>query len=269
MPTITSTSNRRIKQIRALRRRAERERTGLFYAEGLRAVRAALDAGAEVEALVVAPALLTDPTACATVAAFRSAGGALLEVSAEVFASLSTRDGPRGLAVVARQRRHQLPPHPPRRAVWVALYGVQQPGNLGAVLRTCDAAGAAGLILLGATTDPYDPAAVRASMGTVFCQPLVRAELESFLAWARRGEVRLIGTSGEGGRDYRTLGYDPPLVLLMGAERQGLPPSLLARCDAVAHIPMAGRADSLNLAVAAGLILYEAVRYREAPAAQR
>lgn len=257
---ITSTGNPQIKQIRALRGRKERERTGLFLAEGIRVVREALAARGTVELLVVAPDLLRSAPAAEAVAAQRGRGGRTLEVSAEAFTSLSGRDGPQGLAAVVRQCWTRLPPSASDGRPWVALYGVQHPGNLGAVLRTCDAAGAEGVALVGPTTDPFDPASVRASMGTIFHQQLVRCSAAELATWTDETRRVLIGTSGAAERDYRDVPYSGGLVLLMGAERRGLPADLLAACREVVRIPMRGRADSLNLAVATALVLYETVR---------
>jgi RNA methyltransferase, TrmH family len=257
---ITSTSNTHIKRIRALRSRKERALTGLFFAEGLRVVREAMSAPGAVELLIVAPELLAGAAAWETVATQRAGGGRVLEVSAEVFASLSERDGPQGIAAVVRQRWSELPQASPGESPWVALYGVKHPGNLGAVLRTCDAVGARGVILIGATTDPHDPASVRASMGTIVHQQLVRCSDGEFVAWSRADDRTLVGTSGAAERDYREAVYPRGLVLLMGAERRGLPRELLAACQEIVRIPMVGRADSLNLAVATGLVLYESVR---------
>lgn len=262
MAVISSRSNPTIQRIRTLRRRAERERSDLFFVEGLRCCRAAIEAGIEIDAMVLAPALVLSESIRQLIAGYRSAGGRIVEVTPEVFQSLSARDRPAGLALVGRRRWHALPPCVSRDDVWVALSGVQNPGNLGTVVRTCAAAGCTGLILLGPTVDPYDPTALRASMGTLFPQRVIRADPDEVVSWARGNNLRVAGTSGEGGVDYRALNYDAPLVLLLGAERQGLPAEMLAACDMVAHIPMLGGAGSLNLGVAAGILLYEVMRRR-------
>ncbi|MGH2598236.1 MAG: TrmH family RNA methyltransferase [Dehalococcoidia bacterium] len=260
MTLITSTQNQQVKQIRALSHRKERERTGLFFLEGIRNVIEAIELGAGVEALVAAPELLGGGPATALVSRHRDAGGRALEVTAEVFATLSWRDGPSGLGAVVRQRWDSLPRRVHRSDYWVALYAVEKPGNLGAVLRTCDAAGGRGVMLIGPSVDPYHPTAVQASMGAIFTQQLIRAEAGEFLAWARRQGCAVVGTSLATDRDHRAVTYRPPLVLLMGAEHGGLPAGLLEHCDDLARIPMVGRVDSLNLAVATGVLLYEVMR---------
>jgi TrmH family RNA methyltransferase len=215
---------------------------------------------------VVAPSLIKAESAWPLIRAYRAVGGHILEVSSQVFENLSTRDRPQGVGIVGRQYWQRLPSHVSTEDVWVALCGVQQPGNAGTVIRTCDAVGAAGLILIGSTTDPYDPAALRAAMGTLFSQRLIRSDVDQFVSWMRCHVLTIVGTSGDGGRDFRALSYHAPMVLLMGAERRGLPVALLDLCDEVAHIPMAGSADSLNLGVATGVMLYEVARQRLPPA---
>jgi RNA methyltransferase, TrmH family len=262
MAVITSVSNAQVKQVRALRERRERNRTGLFYAEGLRVVLEALNRGAPVEKVIVAPDLLTSQAGHNAVRLAQSRGVCTLEVSAAVFKTLSQREHPVGLACVAHQRWGQLASLPAGTGCWVAIEGAQDPGNLGSILRTADAAGAAGIMLLGEGTDPYHPSAVRASMGAVFACRLVSATPAELFRWAARTGCTLIGASGDGAIDYRAVAYRPPLVLLMGTERAGLSEQVLAACHQVVRIPMVGTSDSLNVAVATGLLLYEAFRHR-------
>jgi len=264
---ITSKNNRKVVDIRKLRARKERELTGLFLVEGIRLVGEAVQLGADVKAIVVAPELLDSPFGRGLVETAEERGVPRLDVSAGVFASLSLREGPQGLLAVVRQRWAELGslPPPAEESVWVALDSVQDPGNLGSILRTCDAVGASGVILIGGATDPYDPTAVRASMGSVLAQSLVRADYDGFFNWASRGGWRVVGASGGAVTDYRQADFGKPLVVLMGGERQGLPEEVLQRCDATVRIPMTGRCDSLNLAVATGVLLYEVFRQRHPP----
>lgn len=255
---ISSLNNPTIKHIRSLRQRKERERTNTFFIEGIRLVAESIQTGATIESLVVAPELLTSAFAHHIVAARRAAGVAYLEVTAAVFKSLSGKENPQGLGAVVRQNWEQLEQVRLTDGwVWVALDEVQDPGNLGTILRTCDAVGGTGVILLGSTTDPYDPAALRASMGAIFSQRLVRAGFDEFVTWKQQHGYRVVGTSDTATHDYQAVRYDPPLVLLMGSEREGLSPQQQAHCDLIVAIPMVGRSDSLNLAVATGVMLYE------------
>lgn len=257
-PIISSTSNARMKQIRALRQRKERDQSGLFFIEGIRIVAAAVECGASIETLLVAPDLLSSPFAQQLVADQAQQGVHVLEVTASVFKYLSQKDGPQGIGAVLRQQwepLEQLTPGP--ELSWVVLDAVQDPGNLGTILRTCDAVGNAGVMLLGASTDPYDPAALRASMGAVFGQRLVRATQPAMLAWKQQHGCLLVGAAGAAPTDYQQIAYRPPVLLWMGSERAGLSAEQQAACDVLARIPMVGRSDSLNLAVATGVLLYE------------
>jgi RNA methyltransferase, TrmH family len=255
---ISSLSNPRVKQIRALRQRKEREATRLYFVEGIRIVTEAAQLHAGIETLVVAPELLKSVHALELVAAQGMQGVPVLEVSRDVFAGLSSREGPQGLGAVMRQQIESLEQVTPGGELcWVALDAAQDPGNIGAILRTSDAVGGAGLILLGNAADPYDPAAVRASMGALFAQRVVRADWGTFVAWKRQHAVTVVGTSDKAVQEYRAAAYPSPLVLLMGSEREGLSPARQAVCDHMVRIPMVGRSDSLNLAVATAIVLYE------------
>ncbi len=255
---ITSSANPRIKQIRKLRDRKERQESGLFYAEGLRIVIEAFLQNAPIQALLVAPEILTSQQGIKIVEEQRIKGIEVLEVSEGVFKSLAIKDDPQGIAAVVAQTWHSLDEvHLSQSELWVALDSVADPGNLGTILRTCDGVGALGVILLDHSTDPYDPTAMRASMGAIFTQKLVKSDFEHFSAWAKVLAIPIIGTSGAARSDYHFFHYPDKFVLLMGSERQGLSDNYLALCSQVISIPMLGRSDSLNLGVAAGVVLYE------------
>lgn len=260
---ITSLSNPRIKAIRKLRDRKERQETGLFYVEGLRIAAEAGQIPGRVETLIHAPELLTSSFGRQLVTDQANAGVEVLEVSKDVFEGISLKEGPVGIAAVVRQSwvplsTTRIEPG----EIWVALDSVADPGNLGTILRTLDAAGGSGLILLDHSTDPYDPTAVRASMGALFSLKLVRADFPAFAQWKQTNQAVLVGTSDRAEQDYHQYRYPNPVVLLMGSERQGLQPHHFELCDAVVSIPMAGRSDSLNLAVATGITLYEIFNQR-------
>jgi TrmH family RNA methyltransferase len=258
---ISSFSNSKIKGIRALRQRKARAQTGLAFVEGIRIVTDAIQHPNDIETLVVAPELLTSAFARELVEAQRQAGIPCLDVSEEVLRSLSQKDGPQGLGAVIRQRWEPLEQARLTDGFcWVALDAVQDPGNLGTILRTCDAVGCAGVMLLGQSTDPYDPEALRASMGAIFSQRLIKTSFDAFAAWKQQHDYRVIGTSDAANREYNTAAYSFPLILLMGSERQGLSPAQQALCDIVVSIPMVGKSDSLNLAVATSVTLYELFR---------
>ena len=255
---ISSRNNPLIKTIRALAGRKEREHSGTYFVDGLHLVAAAVQQGAPVERCVVAPELLDSTFGRDLVAEIVARGVARTDVTPDVFASLAAREHAQGLGLVLRQRWHALAElNTAAGRCWVALDTVQYPGNLGAILRTCDAVGAAGAILLGNTADPYDPAAVRASVGAIFAQRLARASFGEFRDWARRAGAQVVGTSPAATRDYRSVAYRAPVVLLMGSEPRGFVAARQDVCDEVVAIPMVGQGDSLNLAVATGVVLYE------------
>ncbi|HEU5100769.1 MAG TPA: RNA methyltransferase [Roseiflexaceae bacterium] len=255
---ISSRSNPAIKTIRGLAIRKQREQTGLFFVDGLHLVGAAAQQQAAIETCVVAPDLLSSSFGHDLVQTLAQRGAQVISVTADVFRSLATKEHAQGIGVVARQRWLELArSRPEARQCWVALDTVHYPGNLGTILRTCDAVGAAGVILLGNTTDPYDPAAVRASLGAIFSQRLARASFAEFAEWRQRHRLAVVGTSPSAALDYQSVAYQAPLVLLMGSEPRGLSREQQALCDLVVNIPMVGSSDSLNLAVATGIMLYE------------
>jgi RNA methyltransferase, TrmH family len=256
---ISSAANPVVKRMRLLGDRKHRRRESAFVVEGIQPVWQAVEAGANVEVLVVAPALLGS-RAAELVAGQEATGTRVARVTGELFARLSARDGPSGLAAIVRARVPGLASLPVTSdAVFVALHEVGNPGNLGTIIRTADAAGAAGVVLVGPAADPFDPAAVKASMGALFAVPVARAaDPTEFFAWAAGSGVSVITTSAKAERSFWEAGYPRPLALLLGAEGAGLPEDVLAAGDVQVRIPMTGTAESLNLAVAAGLLLYQA-----------
>jgi TrmH family RNA methyltransferase len=258
---ITSAANPLVKRIRALADRRHRRREGAFVVEGVQPVWRAVEAGWQLETLVVVPELLPE-AAAEMVQRQRVLGARVAEVSTELAGRLTERDRPPGLFAVVRTQvagLEELSPAPG--AVFAALHGVANPGNLGTVIRTADAVGAAGVILIGDTADPFAPSAVKASMGSLFAVPVVSTpDPAEFLRWARAAGVRVLATSGYAEAAHWSLDYPTPLAILLGSEGDGLPAELLAGADERVRIPMVGTAESLNLAVAAALMLYEARR---------
>lgn len=276
MTLITSHSNPKIKQVRALRQRKTRQESGLFLVEGIRHVGEAVEAaeqrgrdearpGPQIESIFYAPDLLTSDFARSLVAEQAARGVACYPVTAEVFDSLADKENPQGILAVVREHSTRLEDLTAANFPWgVALVAPQDPGNIGTILRTIDAVGASGLLLLDSSADPYHPGAVRASMGAVFWYPLVSVRFEAFSAWARQHGYAVIGTSAHGSRDYREVDtYPIPRILLMGSEREGLSPEQTAACTDLLRLPMRGRATSLNLAVATGVMLYEMLEKSE------
>ena len=264
---ITSKANPKIKQMRRLFNRRHRERTGLFFAEGLQLVEEAAEMGAEFSMLVVAPELLDEERTGRAVSIRERTEAPSLEVSAEVLNSVSPQDGHQGIAAVVGQRWKRLEEvELTADSCWVAVERIRHPGSIGTILRVCDAVGGEGVVLIGECSDPYDPTAVRASLGAIFSQAVVKASVEEFVRWREgpAGAGFVVGTSPSAATEYWEVSYASSTVVLMGSDRAGLSADLQRTCDAVVSIPMAGRCDSHHVAVAAGIVLYEVFKQRRA-----
>jgi RNA methyltransferase, TrmH family len=253
MKIITSTSNPLIKQARALRQKKARNETGSFLVEGIHHVGEAVEAGWDVETILYASGVLTSSFAHDLITRFSFKPQA---VTAQVMESLADKENPQGILAVVQQRRYNFfDIKPITRAV--ALVSPQDPGNVGTILRTMDAVNADALFLLDGGVELYHPTVVRASMGTLFWKPVIQTSFSEFLAWARKGTVQLIGTSAKANVDYQAIIPQTPWIVLLGNEQKGLSPEQAAACDVTVSLPMQGRVSSLNLSVAAGVLLYQ------------
>lgn len=261
---ITSRQNATIRSIRDLHKPQVRKGTGRFVMEGIRPVIAAIEAGVEIDTIVTAPEMLHSPAAWRIVAEQRANGRHVITVSEHVFRGLSFRDHPQGLLCVGRQRWHPIATIPaPLGLGWVGLLEPKDPGNLGTILRTCDAVGCDAVFVLGDdAVDPYHPVALRAAMGSTFALALVRTGFDAFVSLVRRFGLPLIGASDDAEWEYRSCDFSDPIALLMGREVTGVTQRERAATTRMVRIPMRGSCDSLNLAVATSLILYEAFHQR-------
>lgn len=260
---VTSLANPIIKDIKNLTQKKGREETGTFMAEGLKLVIDALELGWTIRTLVYAKnakgKALVEQVATKTVAS----GGLVLEVTEKILSSITRRDNPQMVVGIFDQKWTALKDIQPESGeTYIALDRVRDPGNLGTIIRTADAAGASGVILIGDCTDPFSLETVRATMGSVFAISVAHATVDEFLSWKKSAGVSVVATHLAGSVDYRTIDYKKkPTVLLMGNEQGGLPPELASKADQLARIPQQGRADSLNLAIATGVMLFEARRH--------
>jgi len=261
---ITSLQNERVKLIRSLEMRKVRRETGLFVAEGASVLVTARDAGWVPKMLVFLAGSAQAGVHRALLDWAQGAGAECLEVSEAVLAKLAAKDNPQTMLGVFEQRWVNEPDATTVSgdATWLALEAVRDPGNLGTIIRTVDAVGAGGVILVGTCVDPYSREAVRATMGSIFNVATVRMASQPFLAWAAAWRGDIVGTQLAAQDDFRKVAYRAPTLLLMGSEGPGLSPELAAACSRLVRIPMAGRLDSLNLAVATALVLYEIRRER-------
>jgi TrmH family RNA methyltransferase len=261
-----SRNHPQIRRLRALQTPAGRMESGEFLIEGVRPLAEAVKLGVRIEKLIVAPKLLEGRPTEKLVKQLRIKGVPCLGMLPEVYYSFSQAEEPQGVAAIVRQRWEALETVRPGQGLcWLVAEAVQSPGNLGTIIRTCEAVGGAGLILLGDGADPYDPATVRASMGALFGVKFVRSTGSVFAAWKTRRQVTLVGTSPSALEDYQAVDYPRPTMILMGCEKRGVTPEVMALCDRQVKIPMVGRSDSLNVGVATSLMLYELFNQRRRP----
>ena len=256
--TVTSLTNPTIKDIRGLALPKNRKESGLFVTEGMKLVADAVEEDWPIKILVYGAKVADHPVVRRVATTAHARGGDVLEVSEAVLAKITRRENPQMVVGVFEQKltpKSDIRPGPT--GVWVALEGIKDPGNLGTIIRTADAVGAEGVILVGDTVDPFGVEAVRATMGSIFHMKLARMSVAEFKEWRKGWPGIVVGTHLSGKSDYRTIDYDRPVMLFMGNEQSGLPEDLAATCDHLVKIPQAGRADSLNLAIATGVMLYE------------
>ena len=255
---VTAFSNSTVKLLRSLRDKKARRAEGLFLAEGLRILTEARDSGQLPEIIAFSPEGAKHPLAAEIIAATEAAGGDPIETSADILSKMSGKDNPQMLLGAYRQPAVSLERIDRSKAeLWIVAQALRDPGNIGTILRTGDAVGAGGLILVDDSADPYSVEAVRASMGAIFTQAVAAARWPEFLGWLRGGEGQLVGASLKATEDYLEAEYTKPCFLLIGNEQQGLPADYEAECDLLVKIPMAGRADSLNAAVAAAVMAFQ------------
>ena len=256
---ITAFSNPLVKQVRGLRDKKNRRAEGRFLAEGLRILTEALDAGFLPEILFYSAAA-PHPLLQRLIRETEAAGGDAIETTSDILHKISGKDNPQVVLGVYEAFETDLERLDRTCAdLWFVAQALRDPGNLGTILRTADAVGAGGLILVDDCVDPFSVEAVRASMGALFTQQIAMTPWPDFIAWLRSGEGELIGTSLNAAVDYQQPLYGKPAFLLVGNEAQGLPAEYETQCDVLVKIPMLGKADSLNAAVATAVTAYEII----------
>ncbi|MHA1559746.1 MAG: TrmH family RNA methyltransferase [Alphaproteobacteria bacterium] len=258
---ITSHSNPRIKSIRALTQAKFRKESGQFLVEGLKLVTDALAEGWTVRSVVLEAGTLDQPAIAKAAATARIAGADILSVNHDILSKVTRRDNPQTILGVIDQRiTHESSIAATATGVVVALHRVRDPGNLGTIIRTADAVGAGGVIIVGPSVDPFSLEAVRATMGSLFHVPVARMDEGQFLSFCRKWPGSIVGAHLKSSLDYRTARYERPALLVMGNEQAGLSEEISNACNFLVRIPIVGDADSLNLAVATGVMLYEIER---------
>ena len=254
---VTAFSNATVKRLRSLREKKARRAEGLFLAEGLRILTEARDSRRLPDIVAFSAEGARHSLAAEIIAATESAGGEAIETTPDILTKMSGKDNPQMLLGAYRQPATALERIDRDAAsFWIVAQALRDPGNIGTILRTGDAVGAGGLILIDDSADPFSVEAVRASMGAVFTQAIATARWDEFIGWLRSGAGQLVGTSLKATHDYLEAEYRRPCFLLIGNEQQGLPAAYEAECDLLVKIPMAGRADSLNAAMAAAVMAF-------------
>lgn len=258
--SITGFSNPTVKFLRSLREKKHRKASGRFLAEGLRLLTDARECGHLPEMLIMAERRDPHPLLDALETDVLDNGGDVIETSADILGKITGKDNPQAVAGVFAEFDTGLGALDRSSAkIWLVAQALRDPGNLGTMLRTGDAVGAGGLILIDDCADPFSVEAVRASMGAVFTQRIAQARWEEFLPWLRSGPGQLVAASLRDAVDYRTAPYQAPCFLMVGNESRGLPEDYETACDLRVTMPMKGRADSLNAAVAGAVLAYEAL----------
>ena len=256
--TITGFSNPTVKFLRSLRDKKHRKAEKCFLAEGLRLLTDARETGRLPQMLVMATSRAAHPLLDALEADVAAAGGEIIEMDEALLTKVTGKDNPQAVCGVFAELGTRLDAIDRTAApIWLVAQALRDPGNMGTMLRTGDAVGAGGLILIDDCADPFSVEAVRASMGAIFTQQVAQASWAEFIAWLRQGDGQLIAASLRDARPYRGAPYAAPCFLLVGNESRGLPQDYEDACDLRVTLPMLGRADSLNAAVAAAVLAYE------------
>ncbi len=261
---ITSAANPLIKLLRSLERKKGRNETGLFLAEGVRLIEQALAQDWQVDTLILSASGADRDYVQALAKRAENKGARIVQVPDRIAGSLAKKDNPQAVIAAIRQRGLTLQDlNPTHKGLWIGLYECRDPGNLGTILRTADCADVAGVIMIEQCCDPYSVEAVRASMGSLFDVRLARADFESFNQWRKEAGLNMVAASVNGDTAHTGVNFAQPSLILMGNEQSGLPDAIEATCDTLCLIPMRGGADSLNLAQATAIMLYEGWRQRD------
>jgi TrmH family RNA methyltransferase len=260
---VSSTANETVKLLKSLDRKKARSETGLFLAEGARLAEEALNHGWTPAHVLAGQAALDRPQTADLLLRMKKAGARVLTASEKVLGAVARKDNPQTVVAAFRQRLSRLSEFPCEGARrWVALYEIRDPGNLGTILRTADAAGCDGVVLVGQCCDPFSVEAVRATMGSLFAVKLAAVKFSEVNDWRKKAGARMTAASMRGKHVNGGMDYGQKSVVLMGNEQAGLPETVEAECDELVRIPMMGAADSLNVAAAASVMIYEVWRSR-------
>ncbi len=264
---ISSSQNPKIKAALKLNDRRERNETGLFLIEGFRELKRAVEGGVEIRSLFTCSSFFLGENEESLIRQIQQQGAEIFSCAPHLFEKLSYRDRPDGLLGIAVQMKHQLTDLEERikgkkLPFFIVAEAIEKPGNLGTILRSADAAGAQGVIVCDRCTDIYNPNVVRASVGTLFTLPVVEAQGEETLSWLKKKGIQIVAATPSAKQEFTQVDLRGPVAIAVGTEQLGLSKQWMDAASICVRIPMHGVADSLNVATATTLLLYEVVRQR-------
>lgn len=260
-PFVSNARDPRFLTLRSLQTHQGRSRTGRYLIEGIRHLARAVEPRVPIESIFIDPSVLTNPFGQRLARRLRKQGVPGIRLSPALYRTLTLANEPQGIGAVLQQKWLPLDQiHAGPDSLWLAVESIETPGNLGTIIKTAEATGVSGIFMLSPTCDPFDPAAVRATMGSLFSQKLIRCSPHEFIQWAKTSGITVVASSPAGLLDNREFRSRFPAALVIGSEKQGLSDQLLDAADFVVRIPMSGGCDSLNAAVAAGVLLFEIAR---------
>lgn len=265
--TIESLQNPKVKQLIKLRDRRDRDQLGLFLIEGYRELLRALEASFRINTLFVCPTLFLGTNETQLIEIAKKQGATIYFCTEQVFKKISYRDRPDGLLAIAPQDKKSLStltkllenkPYP----LIVVAEAIEKPGNLGTILRSSDAVGVDALIVCDKCTDIFNPNVVRASVGTLFTVPVIESTSQETLLWLKKHGIKIVAATPSATVEYTQINMREPIAIAVGTEQLGLSKQWLENADLSVKIPMLGKADSLNVAMATTILMYEAIRQR-------
>jgi TrmH family RNA methyltransferase len=263
-PLVGNVRDPRFLALRSLQTHQGRSRTGLYVIEGIRHLARAVEHNAPIESVFLDPSVLSNAFGRKLARRLRKRGVPGIRFSHQLYLDLTLAAEPQGIGAILRQKWTSLDEVRTRaNSLWLAVESIESPGNLGTIIRTAEAAGATGVFILSRDCDPYDPATVRATMGSLFSHKLIPCSPHEFTNWAKSNGVAVVASSPAGLMDYKALSYRFPAALIIGSEKRGLSTQVLEVADFVVRIPMHGGCDSINAAVAAGVLLFEMSSQRQ------
>lgn len=265
-PFVDNSRDPRFLALRSLQTHQGRSRTGLYLIEGIRHLVRAVEHNVAIESVLVDLSVLSNPFGQKLARRLHKRSTPGVRLSHQLYRDLTLASEPQGIGAILRQQWVPLDHiRAGQNSLWLAVESIESPGNLGTIIRTAEAAGATGIFILNPDCDPYDPATVRATMGSLFSQKLTRCSPYDFTNWAKSNGIAIVASSPAGLMNFKALRYRFPAVLAIGSEKRGLSGQLLEAADFVVRIPMRGGCDSINAAVATGILLFEMTSRRGSP----